>query len=1032
MNRRSSACQTVVEMFEAECERAPDAVAIIEAARSITFAELNARANRVARRLHELGIGLGCHAGVLATRSTDSIVSLLAILKSGAVFVPLDPSHPRSRIQAIINAAQPQILLSQRTLFTEDTVPGVLFVDSKTAHSLNCANLDVDIAPSDVAYAIFTSGTSGRPKGVLIEHSAFAEYLRSVRPVYALERTDRVLQFTSIAVDASIDEIFTSLTAGATLVIGPDTVAPDPKKLLAICDAREITFLNLPTSYWGRVVDAIASGSAHLPASVRTVVIGGESVDPRRVATWRHHVGDAVRLLDAYGPTEATVTATVKDLRESTDGEAIPLGAPIGKTRIFLITADGRMANPGEVGEICIGGPHLARGYVDEQLTAERFVIDPFGDSPTQRMYRTGDLGKRLDDGSICLIGRTDLQVKIRGSRVELGDVESALRSLPGVSEAVVISHFGPDGGVCLTAFIQATPVSSYTTADVRGQLGQILPSFMVPSSVVLLEEIPRTLSGKADRALLSATLVSTTAGITPSGRPCPSGEIAEVVAGIWTRLLGRPIHQDSNFFDLGGHSLLAVDLVLRIEQELGVTVESLDLFEAPTLGAFVARVQAVANSSSRLAPAVLTTVPRNGSVPLSAVQRRLWSTPDDSTLRSVCHPFLAVLLDGPLNRAAFSRAFQSLADRHEGFRTRFVVAGGEPRQCVEQHVDAKISFVDLSSQCGSNDRDALISVIREFLNKSFDVSAAPLIRAQLIGIGRDAHALVIVAHPLVADDWSMGILLRDLSRFYFSIVDACPLIGDLEVQYIDFAAWQRSSLEGETLRRHVDYWRSLLATAVAESRESSGGSVLLTFDLEPPFEAISMLAHRLGCKVSTILLATFFAVLLEDQQGGSVTVGLPRSGRRGYPQIELVVGPFGIVLPIRVRANTSTSFDELVRVVSDQVAEAEEHDRVPFETLSEALNLEPSATVSVIRSTLFSFVSETVKSHPVLKVTPIGLPVAPPRGTLRLSLEARHGHVTGTLLCPAAGKRFTPEQLCREYQRILSSAIRDPFGRWT
>ncbi len=583
----------VHRLFEAQVSRTPDAPAVIGADEQVSYAELNRQAERVAQELRRLGVGPESLVGLCVERSVATIAGLLGILKAGGAYVPLDPHYPSARLALMLADGPITVLVTEERLRTRLPVHAAQIVYVEQAirlhnqpepHDLPCA-----AAAEHAAYVIYTSGSTGTPKGVVVPHSALAHYSLMARAAYALEPHDRALQFASISFDASVEEIFPCLLAGATLVLRTDAMLESLTHFVDRCAAWQITVLNLPTAYWHELCHWLELARRSIPTSVRLVIIGGEQARSEQLAAWRRHVAPEVRLVNTYGPTEATVVTTMADIAgpraAATTESSIPIGRPIPGAEVYLLDDVGRLVPDGAAGELYIGGLGLARGYLHRpDLTAARFIAHPFSRVPGARLYRTGDMARFRSDGALEFLGRRDQQVKIRGYRVELGEIESALQQHPSVREALVVVQTGAAGDTRLVAYVVARSEEPAASDRVlRAFLIERLPSYMLPAAFVRLDALPLTPAGKVDRQGLSAARPE------PADRhdtPLAARDPLELqLAQIWEEVLDHhPVGVRDNFFDCGGHSLRALRLVAQIEQRFSQRVSLAAIFAEPTV----------------------------------------------------------------------------------------------------------------------------------------------------------------------------------------------------------------------------------------------------------------------------------------------------------------------------------------------------------------------------------------------------------------------------------------------------------------
>jgi amino acid adenylation domain-containing protein len=579
----------VHELVESQVARTPDAIAVEHGGIQLTYRELNERANQLARFLRKRGIGLESRVGICLRRSLELPVALLAVLKAGAACVPLDPAYPKERLSYMLGDSETPLVLSQPGMLSEvtDFEAEVVNLDPDWNLFANESreNVRSSVEPENLAYIIYTSGSTGKPRGVLLPHAGLVNHNAAAAKLFGITSADRMAQFASISFDIAIEEIFPTWIAGGALIVREENASLAVGDFLRWVDENRVTALDLPTAYWHELVRELAESALKLPKSLRLVIVGGEKAQSGALATWRKFAGSRVRWVNTYGPTETSVIVTSYEPSVSEELPAVlPIGRPIANTKIYILNKSLQPLPVGIAGDLYVSGPGLARGYLNRpEITAEKFVADPFSTEPGARMYKTGDLAKYLPNGEIEFAGRTDDQVKIRGYRVELEEIEAVLGAHKGVHEVVVVARENSSGEKNLVAYLVPSREQVPTASELRTYLKQKLPAYMVPAAVVLLEAMPKTPNGKVDKRALPAPKTADFAAT--QEYVAPTNELESKLASIWEIVLDKkPIGIRDIFFELGGHSLLAARLMHRIEQQLGLRLPLAALLQAPTV----------------------------------------------------------------------------------------------------------------------------------------------------------------------------------------------------------------------------------------------------------------------------------------------------------------------------------------------------------------------------------------------------------------------------------------------------------------
>ncbi|RKG76773.1 amino acid adenylation domain-containing protein, partial [Corallococcus exercitus] len=936
----------VHSLFEAQVRNAPEALAAVFEGTELTYAQLDARANQLAHALRQRGVGPEVRVALSVERSLDIVIGLLGILKAGGAWVPVDPLLPRERLAFMLEDSAAQVLVTQQALvdrFPEalrdralclDTERGALAEEPTHAPRTG-------VTPANMAYLLYTSGSTGTPKGTAVEHRSVANLVTHEAVAYGIGPGSRVLQFASLSFDLSVEEVFTTLCNGATLVLAPLEKLMPGAPLPVLLREQELSVVSLTPA-------ALAATSSEGLPKVRTVISGGEALPADVVARW----APGRRLINTYGPTEATVIATLGDV---VAGNGVPsIGKALANVRVYVLDRQGQPVPVGVRGELYIGGVGVARGYAGRPgLTAERFVPDAFSGEEGARLYRTGDVVRWRADGQLDFVGRIDAQVKVRGFRIELGEVENALRAAPAVKDAVVLAREDAPGDKRLVAYVVGEALD---VTVLRAHLKQHLPEYMVPAAFVSMEALPLTSNGKVDRKALPAPEASLLRA--SHAYEAPVTPLEEKLAALWSEVLRVPtVGRTDNFFELGGHSLLATQLVARVRATLGVELPLRALFEAPTIASLAERLQRTA-TGTRLPP--LTRTRTEGPQPLSFAQQRLWFldqlAPDDASYNLP----VALRLLGHLDVEALRRSFEALVARHEALRTTFFEHEGQPFQRIHAPAAWALPVEDLSGlEEAAREAETVRLATRE-ARQPFHLVHGPLLRTALLRLAEDTHVLLVTMHHIVSDGWSMGVLVKELATSYAAFTAGRePSLAPLPVQYADFALWQRQWLQGETLDAQLGYWKRQLAGAPAalelptdrprppvQSRR--GATVPVHFPSELT-DALRGLAQREGATPFMLLLSAFQLLLSRYSGQDDISVGSPIAGRT-HAEAEGLIGFFVNTLVLRAHVRPEDSFRQLLSQVKATTLAAYEHQHVPFEKLVEVL--QPSRDLS--RSPLF------------------------------------------------------------------------------
>ncbi|MGS1416779.1 non-ribosomal peptide synthetase [Serratia marcescens] len=990
--------QTLAALFEQQVRRTPDATALVSGAESLSYAQLNARANRLAHALIARGVGPDSRVAVCAERGLNMVTALFGILKAGGAYVPLDPAYPGERLQYILQDADPVLLLADaagRAALGEPATPH-LALEAALPDTLSAENPERRAQASHLAYVIYTSGSTGKPKGAMNEHRGVVNRLVWMQEAYGLTAADTVLQKTPFGFDVSVWEFFWPLMVGARLVMAKPEGHKDPDYLSRAIEQYGVTTLHFVPSM---LQSFLADGQAATRCGqVVRVMCSGEALSAALVAEFYRRLPQA-ELHNLYGPTEAAVDVTAWHCSREADRVSVPIGRPIANTRIYLLDEHGQPVPLGAVGELYIGGVQVARGYLNRpELTAERFLADPF--APGGRMYRTGDVARYLANGDIEYLGRNDQQVKIRGFRIECGEIEAVLATHPAVREAVVDARAVGDDKRLVAWVVPAAGVAEETLAGaLRQHVSAALPDYMVPSAWVVVAALPLSPNGKLDRRALPEPQGAQS----QAAYEAPQGEHETLLAAIWRELLNvEQVGRHDNFFELGGHSLLAVRLTNRLQQvEWQLPLQT--LFANPTL---LALAQQLRRTDEALPP--IEAMPRGAALPLSFAQQRLWFLTQLEGLSETYHIPLALSLRGELDLPAWRQSLDALYARHEALRSRFVTVEGQPQAHILPADALPLTVHDLR---GRQDAQSQARQLAQRLTEApFDLTQGPLVRAALIRLADEEHLFLLTCHHIVSDGWSTGILLRELGALYgaFRRSDVDPL-PPLTLQYPDYAAWQRRYLTPERLAAQAQYWRETLSDAPAlltlptdrprpTVQSFSGGEVPIAIDAELT-QALRQFSRQHGGTLFMTVLAAWSLVLARMAGQQELVIGTPEANR-GRLETESLVGFFVSTLALRIDLRDDPDLPTLIARIRHTVLAARENRDLPFEQVVELVNPPRHLGYTPLFQVMLAWQDGSVRdiSLPGLQAESAELGYQIAKYDLTLDLAERDEQISGTL----------------------------------
>jgi amino acid adenylation domain-containing protein len=999
------------EYFEEQVRRRPDALAVVSSAARSSYEEINNRSNRLAHILRKHGVGPEVPVAVFLDRGTELVIAVVAVLKAGGIYVPMDPDYPMDRLTYILRDSAAAVVLTVGLLRDR-------LVTRAAAEACSCICLDAEwedeSLPHDwnplhscsvghTAYIVYTSGSTGVPKGVAVAHRSLSNHLEWTRDALDLTCADRVLQKTPISFVGAIWEILATLVHGATVVVAPPGQHRDPTFLVHLIRTERVTVMQMIPTALSQLVRAPGFQQC---TSLRYMICGGEALSCDVAREFRELM-PAVRLGNFYGSCEVSDDCAHYEVASvPEDATSVPIGRPITNTRCYILDARLQPVPIGVTGELYVGGAAVARGYLRHpELTASRFVDDPF--CPGNRLYRTGDLARHRAVGDMEFMGRADSQVKIRGSRIEPAEVESILRQQEELADAVLLAREDDAGERRLVAYLLPRGQRAPEPRELRARLAARLPEYMLPHAFVTLHEFPRNPNGKLDRSRLPAPGPR---DVALAGYEPPQGRIEWSLVSIWSGLLGSDrIGRDDHFFSLGGHSLMAVQLLSRIRQKLQVEIPLTMIFRYPLLSELARQIGA-ARELARPGPVMIE---HDAPVPLSASQQGLWFIAQLQPANTAYHLAMAWQLTGQLNEPALERSLQRLVARHDSLRMRFETPsqGGDARIGIADagHSGFELSRIDLRGHADL--QRARAESMAQCIDTPFNLERGPLLRAELIRTGAEESVLVIALHHLIADGWSLGLLMAELGAAYASpgagMSEAAP---QPSIQYRDYAVWQRGHIRGELLSRQLEYWRAHLTGAPpllnlpidrprTPARTFRGGAVDVSIGGKL-LESLRQLSEREGTTLYMTLLAAWSVLLARLCGQSEVVVGTPVANRQHH-ELEPVIGYFVNTLALRVSLHDDPNVGALMRRVKQIALDGFENQDVPFDLVVEALQPQRSPGCNPIFQTLFALDNTPTEEQLVLAglgVQELSLPVKASQFDLSLSLCEHGGVVAGRL----------------------------------
>jgi amino acid adenylation domain-containing protein len=948
-------------LIAAAVDKFPSNIAVIADAKQLTYFELDSQANRLAHYLIAQGVGAETMVPIMMERSLEMVIAINAVLKAGGAYLPLDPEHPLDRIEYILEEAAAKLILVQAR-FSNNLPAGIAQLAVDSGEQLLAAYPDtrptVAIKPEQLAYVIYTSGSTGKPKGVMNEHQAVCNHMLWMDEVYKLKPTDKVLQKTPYTFDVSLWELFLPLISGSQLIMAKPGGHKETGYLIDLVNQHQITYIHfVPSMLYLFLQEA---DQQKCPSLIR-VLASGEAVAKDLEQRFVKAFPD-VELWNLYGPTEAAIHVTYWLCGQGDSSPSVPIGYPLTNTRLYVVDNNLKLQPPGVAGELLLAGVQIARGYVNRpDLTADRFIADPFVQDYPGRVYRTGDLVRMRDDGVVEYIGRNDFQVKLRGQRIELGEIEALISQYPGVTQSVVLAREDRQNDQRLVAYLMTQNGTAPETQAMRDHLRSALPDYMVPSHFVVLTNFPLTSSGKVDRKALPAPVLGE---VDEASLAAPENPIEEQLVEIWRDILGlEKVGVTNDFFELGGHSLLGTQMFARVKHLFSVNIGLRKLFEAPT----IRQLAAIISDETRSGNVQTKILPRsvNEQAIASTQQQRVWyleQIEPDSFAYNLPASFR---LRGELKLDALQRAFATIEQRHELLRAGFSTQAGKLVLKFRESLGIDLTPMPLSHY-GVASLEALKLVLRQEAAQPFDTENGPLFSARLIQLEADDYVLFLMIHHLVFDGWSFDILLKEMCSLYNAYAQGLPSpLPLLPVQYADYALWQKSWLKSDTVKKQLTYWTEQLAgdlpvldlpldKARPAHQAHRAEGINFFFD-EPLLQELEELGSRQGVTLFMVIIGLYALVLHRYSRQDDILVSVPVSARNQM-EISGLMGPFINRLVCRFRVKPQRTFASWLQDVKKTLLDAMDNQDTQFETLVHTLNPPRDAARPPLVQTLFSY----------------------------------------------------------------------------
>ncbi|MCP5062018.1 MAG: amino acid adenylation domain-containing protein, partial [Ignavibacteriae bacterium] len=1001
-----------------------------------SFEKLEKDSNKISNYLIKIGITKEQIVGICLPRSYNLITSLLGILKAGAAYLPIDLKYPQERIDYILQDSGARFVITEKkyqSLFNESTINSVILDSSSDNINNESSGLPkVDLDKNNLCYVIYTSGSTGKPKGALITHGGLLNYLSWTHHAYPFNQENGSLVHSTVSFDATVTSIFPSLLLGKKIVLMEETDELDePTKVI---DANEkFSIIKITPAHLELLSNLTDEKKANEIADA--MIIGGENLTVKQTEYWQEHAPNTL-LFNEYGPTEAVVGCVVYEGSKYDGNGSVPIGKVIPNMKVYVLDANLSQVPNGVIGELYIGGVSLARGYLNKpNLTAEKFIPNPFADDRGERIYRTGDLVKILNDGNLIFIGRIDDQVKVRGYRIELGEIETKINQIDEILESVVdIKDFGENDKRILAYIIQGE--KRIEVSVILNALRLELPEYMLPSSIIEIDEIPLTINGKVDRKKLqlpSEDLRKRDAEIVE-----PSTETEKAIHRIWAEVLkNQNISVYDNFFDLGGHSLLVTKLVVRIGKYFEITCPIKDVFEFPTIAQISSEIDSGKYHKKSSSLPSIKKYNEKESIPLSFTQRRLWFLDQLDPGQSIYNMPMAMKINGNVDLSIIEKTIDYLADRHETLRTNIIEVNGIPQQIIQKNHNILIR-VDKLGEFNNSEQNLEVNKIKqEEASHPFNLETDSLIRFRTAILSDNQFVIFFTMHHIISDGWSVNILLEEFVQSYLALVEKTkPKLPDLSIQYSDFSIWQQQYLVGEVLNKQINYWTTkledqpnLLELPLDKQRpinKTFNGSHF-SFDIDKEtIEHIDEILKTFKITPFMFLIGTFQILLSRLSNQSDISVGTPVANRTQI-ETEKIIGFFANTLVMRNHVDSNKTISEFFDQVKETALESYENQDVPFEKLVEILKPERDLGHTPLFQIMFVLQNneEPTSNESDTFVVPLESESSSTQYDLTLSMSTSSNNWSGTLEYNTDLFEIdTIKSIVKSYQKLVADIV--------